>query len=144
MMGQRAREVLGKEIDRATVHRSPAGDDAVARDLRFFHAKFVRAVLDEHVEFLEGTLVEYELDAFAGCQLAPLVLGLDARLAAAETGFLTTLLKFVEDVLHSPLTPARHRAGIRPARGIPWEACIVIGEAWDTWHRPQRLLTSRA
>src|SRR4029077_20451495 len=82
--------------------------------LRFFHAEFVRAMLNEHVEFLEGTLVEDELDAFAGGQLAPFVLGLNARLAAAEAGLLTTLLKSVEDVLHSALTPARRRVGIPP------------------------------
>ena len=51
--------------------------------------------------------------------LPALVLGLDARLAAAEAGLLTALLKSVEDVLHSALTPARRRVGIPPARGIP-------------------------
>ena len=59
-----------------------------------------------------------ELDAFAGGQLAALVLSLDARLAAAEAGLLTALLESVEDVLHFALTPARRRVGI-PRRGIP-------------------------
>ena len=43
-----------------------------------------RAVLDEHVELLEGARVEQELDALAGGQLAAAVLRLDALLAAAE------------------------------------------------------------
>jgi hypothetical protein len=47
------------------------------------------------------------------------VLRLDTSLAAAEAGLLAALLKSVEDVLHSALTPARRRAGISPARGIP-------------------------
>src|SRR5262249_41370324 len=132
-------EVLGEEIDRPSIHRSPAGDDAVARNLRFLHAEFVRAMFDEHVEFLEGTLVEDELDAFAGGQLAPLVLGLDARLAAAETGFLTALLKSVEDVLHSALTVPVTGSESRPPEAYHERPASSLerlgrhlGDTWET------------
>jgi hypothetical protein len=42
-------------------------------------------VFDEHVEFLERSLVEQRLDALAG-QIAPCMLRLDALLAAAQFG----------------------------------------------------------
>ncbi len=59
----------------------PAGDDAVARHLGLLHAEFGRAVLDEHVEFLETALVEQEFDALPRGQLAAGVLCLDALFA---------------------------------------------------------------
>ena len=44
------------------------------------HAEIGGAVLDEHVELFERALVEQQLDALAGGELAARVLGLDARL----------------------------------------------------------------
>ena len=58
------------------------------------------AVLDEHVELLEGVRVEQQLDALARRQLAARVLRLDARLAAAHPGALAAFFEFGEDVLH--------------------------------------------
>jgi hypothetical protein len=43
-------------------------------------------MFDEHVEFLERSVVEQQFDAFPGGQLALGVLRLDARLAAAKPG----------------------------------------------------------
>ena len=83
---QRAAEhgkILGEDEDRAAVDGAPAGDDAVAGDLRLLHAEFGGAVLDEHVELLERALVHQQLDALARGQFAALVLRLDALLAAA-------------------------------------------------------------
>ncbi len=102
-LGQRATEhgkVLGEDEGLAAVHGAPAGDDAVARNLGLVHAKFHGAVFDEHVEFLEGPLVEQKLDALAGGQLALAVLRLDARLAAAQFGACTTRFEGVQDVFH--------------------------------------------
>ena len=98
-------EVLGEQIDGAAVDRAPAGDDAVAGDLGLFHAEVVGAVLDEHVEFLERALVEQQFDALARGQFAALVLGLDARLAAAQPRLVAPLLQFVENVFHGPFSP---------------------------------------
>jgi hypothetical protein len=84
-LGQRAAEdgeVLAEDIDQAAVDRAPAGDHAVAGDF-CLHAEVGAAVLDEHVELLEGALVEQQLDALARGQLALGVLRLDALLAAA-------------------------------------------------------------
>ena len=50
--------------------------------------KSVAAVLDEHVELLEGALVEQQLDPLARRQLAARVLRGDALFAAAEPRFL--------------------------------------------------------
>ncbi len=59
------------------------------------------AVFDEHVEFLEGPLVEQQLDALAGGQLAACVLRFDARLAAAQFGARAPLHRgCFEDMLH--------------------------------------------
>src|SRR6185312_6040192 len=86
------------------------------------HAEFGRAVLDEHVELLERPLVEQEFDALARGQLAALVLGLDAGLAAAQARLLAPLLQPVEDVFHgSSLLVSRPAARIRP-KGITWGA----------------------
>jgi len=43
-------------------------------------------VLDKHVPFLEGTGVEQDVEALARCQLAALMLRLDAAGAAAGAG----------------------------------------------------------
>jgi hypothetical protein len=100
---QRAAEhgkVLGEHEGLAAVDRAPAGDDAVAGHFGLLHAEFGRAVLDEHVEFLERALVEQKLDALARGQLAAGMLRLDALLAAAELGPCAPSFQGVEDVLH--------------------------------------------
>ena len=106
--GQRAAEhgeILGEHKGLAAVDGAPAGDDAVAGHFGLLHAEFGRAVLDEHVEFLERALVEQQLDALARGQFAAGVLRLDALFAAAEFRAGAALLKGVQDVLH--LAPAR-------------------------------------
>ena len=64
------REVLGENIDDAAVDGAPAGDHAVAGDFGLLHAEVVAAVLDIHVELLEGVLVDQQLDALAGGEFA--------------------------------------------------------------------------
>ena len=58
-------------------------------------------MLDEHVELLEGALVEQQLDALARGQLAARVLGVDALLAAAQPRLRPPLLQLLEDFLHA-------------------------------------------
>ena len=94
------REVLGEHVDHAAVDGAPAGDHAVAGDLGLLHAEVVAAVLDVHVELLEGVLVHEQLDALARGQLAALVLGVDARLPAAEARLRPPPLQFVQHFLH--------------------------------------------
>jgi hypothetical protein len=101
--GQRAAEhgkILGKDKGLAAVHGAPAGDDAVARHFCLLHAEFGRAVLDEHIEFLETSLVEQELDALPRGQLAAGVLRLDALFAAAQSRAGAPLFKSFQDVFH--------------------------------------------
>ncbi len=62
-------------------------------------------MLDEHVELLERPLVEQQLDALAGGQLAAGMLRLDALLAAAELGAGAPRLQGVQDVLHASFPP---------------------------------------
>src|SRR5262249_50331559 len=83
-----------------------------------FHAEVSATVLDVHVELLEGDLIHQQIDAFAGGQLAALVLRFDARLAPAETSFRPPALQFVENFLHLSAAPrlqpngaARGKAG---------------------------------
>jgi hypothetical protein len=103
-LGQRAAEhgkILGEHKRLAAIHRAPAGDDAIARDLVLLHAEFGRAVLDEHVELLERSLVEQQFDALPRRQLAAGVLRLDALFAAAELGAGAPVFEGVQDILHA-------------------------------------------
>ena len=94
------REILGEHEGLAAVNGTPAGDDAVARHFGFLHAEFGRAVLDEHVEFLERALVKQQFDAFPRRQLAPVVLRLDTLFAATELGAGAPFLEGIQDVFH--------------------------------------------
>ncbi len=96
-------EILGEHIDRAAIDRAPAGDDAVARHVLLLHAEIGAAMLDEHVEFLEGIAVEQQFDALARRQLAFGVLGVDAPLAAAEPRHLAAFVEAGENVFHRAL-----------------------------------------
>jgi hypothetical protein len=55
-----------------------AGDHAVAGHLLLGHAEVGAAVLDEHVPFLEGALVQQQLQPLARGELALGVLRVDA------------------------------------------------------------------
>ena len=97
------REVLGEDVDETPVDAAVAGDDAVARDLLLGHAEVEAAVLDQLVELLEGALVEEELDALAGGELAFPVLAL-APLGA-------TPLLGSPDLVAEDVQSLRHGAG---------------------------------
>ncbi len=102
-LGQRPAEhgeVLGEDVGDAAVDGAPAGDHAVARDLVPLHAEIGAAVLDIHVELLEGAFVEQEVEALARGELAATVLGLDALGAAAGAGFVAANLELFQDFLH--------------------------------------------
>src|SRR3712207_7524132 len=59
-------------------------DDAVARDLRLFHAEFGAVVLDVHVELLEAAGIEQDVEPLARGKPALGMLRIDALLAAAH------------------------------------------------------------
>ena len=102
--GQRAAEhgeVLGEHIGDAAVDGAPAGDHAVAGDLGLLHAEIDAAVLDIHVELLEGALVEQELEPLPRGELAARVLGLDAFPPAAFARPAPPNLKLFKDFLHA-------------------------------------------
>jgi hypothetical protein len=94
-------EILGEDIDQTAADGAAARDHAVAGDALVLHAELGRAVLDEHVGFLERALVQQNVDAFAGGQLALAVLAGDAFLAAAEAGAGAALFQLFEDGLHA-------------------------------------------
>ena len=104
-------EVLGEGKDAAPVDRAPAGDHAVAGDLRLLHAEVVGAVLDEHVELLERVLVHQELDPLARGEFAALVLRVDAPFAAAAARAVAALFEPVDNVLHACPRPCDARPG---------------------------------
>jgi hypothetical protein len=72
----------------------------IAGDLGLRHAELGRPMLDEHVVFLEGVLIEQQGDALARRQLALGVLGGDPARPAAHPRLLAPTLQFFEDVLH--------------------------------------------
>jgi hypothetical protein len=100
--------------------------------LDFSMPKFHGAVFDEHVEFLERPLVEQQLDALAGGQLALAVLRLDALLAAAQFGACTTRFEGVQDVFHV-LQPVNVTC-YRPRR--PQGLGEVLAWGFRRWKRP--------
>jgi hypothetical protein len=61
-------------------------------------------MLHEHVEFLEGGIVEQQFDALARGELAAGVLGVDALLASAKTSFAAAAFQFGEHGFHGPGT----------------------------------------
>ena len=93
-------EILGEDKDGAAIDGAPAGDDAVAGDFRLVHAEIGRAMLDEHVEFLERAFVEQQLDALARGQLAALVLRVDAAWPPPSLARRAPRFKLVENVFH--------------------------------------------
>src|SRR5205814_6702162 len=103
------------------VHRAPADHHAVAGNFRaLVHAEIGRSMLDEHVELLERVLVHQKLDALARGQLAALVLGIDARLPAAEPRIRAPSLELFQDVFHNvPVTGTSPTLSPRTKRGNP-------------------------
>ena len=89
------REVLREDVDEPAVDPPVARDHAVAGDLLLGHAEVQAAVLHELVELFEATLVEQDLDALAGRELAFGVLALLALGAAARLGALNLVTKHV-------------------------------------------------
>ena len=111
------REVLREDEDRAAVDRAVAGDDAVAGHRLAGHVEVGAAVLDEHVPLLEAALVEQQLDALAGGELALGVVGVDALAPAAEAGGGALLLELLQNLLHAGIVSSlaeRKKADIRP------------------------------
>ncbi len=111
-------EVLAEDEDQAAVDHAVARDHAVAGDLVVLHAEVGAAVLDEHVPFFEGALVEQHLQALARAELALGVLRLDALGAAAQARTGALVFKLLQDVLHgcSPKESVEQREQL-PRRG---------------------------
>ena len=94
-------EILGEGKHGASVDGAEARDHAVARDMRLLHAEIGRAVLDEHVDFLEGVAVHQKLDPLARGELAALVLRLDTRRAAAAARAGPAFFELADNVGHN-------------------------------------------
>ena len=73
---------------------------------------------DEGVVFLEGSLVEQQLDPFPRRQLALGVLRVDPLLPPAQAGVLAAVVQFLDNVLHRrPLSVwAEHTGRARPLK----------------------------
>ena len=99
------REVLAEHKDQPPVHRTIAGNDAIAGDLVLVDAEIAAAVLDEHVPFLEGTGVEQQLEPLACGQLAAAMLRLDAASTPAGPGRFPLSFQAVENFLHVASQP---------------------------------------
>ena len=107
--GERAAEhgeVLGEYVDDAAVDGAPPRDHAVARDFRLLHAEIDAAMLDEHIEFFEGTVVEQKVDALPRRELAPFMLRLAALLAAARARPLAPDFQLFQDFFHVAAHPS--------------------------------------
>ena len=89
-------DVLAEDADRASVHRSVAGDDPVAERAVGLHAERRRAVPGELVQLDERALVEQRRDAFTGRLLAPGVLAFDGPSRAGVHGLVVAVVEVGE------------------------------------------------
>ena len=112
-------EVLAGHEHLAAVDVAPAGDDAVGVGA-LIEADIVRPVAGEHVELVEGALVEQVLDALAGQHLALVVLPLDCPLRTGVARLVAAAGQLLEALVHSrlshPVKPTRKpSSAVRPA-----------------------------
>src|SRR5690606_2056565 len=91
-------EVLREDVDEPPVDGAEAGHDAVAVGPALFEAEAGGLVADERAEFLERALVQQDVQALAGGQLALLVLPGDAGLAAAQARLGAAAVEVGEEV----------------------------------------------
>ncbi len=73
------------------------------------------AVFDEHVELFEGVLVQQQVQALTGGELALGVLAVDPLAAAAGPRLGAALLQLLEDVLHGAIPPPKQAPSPRRA-----------------------------
>jgi hypothetical protein len=73
---------------------------AIAGNTLLFHAEFSGAVFHEHVEFLEGTMIEQQFNPLSRCQFALGMLRGNALFTAAKTRRIATPFQLVENVFH--------------------------------------------
>ena len=78
------REILRIGIDKTAIHRTVAGDNAIGRHILFLLAEVRAAMLHEHVELDEGTLVKELFETLARRILALGMLLLNACRTAAQ------------------------------------------------------------
>ena len=63
-------EILGVDIDQASVDGAVAGDHAIARNLAIGQAEVIAVMGDEDVHFAEAAFVEQQLETFTRRHLA--------------------------------------------------------------------------
>ena len=102
-LGQRAAdngEVLRVDEGHAACDLAVARDDGVAEVLAVSHPELGCAVLDEGIQLLERALVEQQVNALAGGELALGVLCVDAPSASALPRLLAESLKLLAHHVH--------------------------------------------
>lgn len=102
-------------MDGATKDSTHARNDAVGWGLSLVHTELGGAVLGKHPGFAEGVVVDKQLDAFAGGELAALVLLIQLRLATTEGNLGACFLELLEAFLHRRFVN-RHVLSFRLAR----------------------------
>jgi hypothetical protein len=80
-------KILRKDIYQAAVDGTPASYHAVAEKFALVQVKIIGAVAYESVNFSERTHIEQHIDPLSGCHATLFVLGFDAILSAAHSGF---------------------------------------------------------
>ena len=93
-------EVLAEDADPAPVDGAEAGDDTVGVGPVLLEAHPVGPVPGQHVELLEGSLVEQVVDPLPGRQLALGVVPLDGGRAAGMEGLVLAFFQLGEPFGH--------------------------------------------
>src|SRR5512138_2147447 len=100
-LGQRSPEdgeVLREHVDQPAVDAAPPGNDAVAGIHLLVQAEVGGAMSHEAVELDEAALVEQQVEALAGRELALLVLLGDACGSPALLGERLAVVKLIEEL----------------------------------------------
>ena len=79
-------EVLGEDVNEASIDAAVPGNDAVAGVLLLLHSEVETSMLDEFVELLEGTFVQQKRNPIARRQFAFRFLPFKTLGATAELG----------------------------------------------------------
>jgi len=111
-------EILREDVHEAAVDAAVAGDEAIARrTLRVLvHAEVGAVMADELVELFEGALIEEQVDALAGAELALLVFALATLGTAARFGFVAAPAKFGEAIVLFRVFDVGHREFTGPEK----------------------------
>lgn len=110
-LGERAAKdskILREHKGLAAIDRAPPGHNTITGHGLRFHAKVIASMSNEHVELFKRVFIQQKTNAFAGRQLALVVLRSNTLFSTAEPCLRASVFEFFENVFHiHPLPEAQ-------------------------------------